>query len=100
MAAWGKRSDAIVDGAKTKLEASTALNIWEQRLEDIFDGRPHDLPDTALAHTLQRFSLDIKVFFFYLVIWIFLFIYKRCYNTLSLIVKQMWKTFTFSIIIL
>ncbi|KAL2940726.1 Phytoene synthase 2 chloroplastic [Bienertia sinuspersici] len=59
---WGQRTDELVDYAASNAEASAALDSWEQRLEDIFDGRPHDIPDIALAHTFQQFPLDIKPF--------------------------------------
>lgn len=59
---WGQITDEIVDKASNDLETSTMLDSWERRLEDIFDGRPHDLMDTALADAVQRFSLDIQPF--------------------------------------
>ncbi|KAL2940751.1 Phytoene synthase 2 chloroplastic [Bienertia sinuspersici] len=62
MTGWGQRTDELVDYAASNTEASAALDSWEQRLEDIFDGRPHDIPDIALTHTFQQFPLDIKPF--------------------------------------
>ena len=38
------------------------LDQWEERLDDIFSGRPHDIADIALADTVQRFSLNIEVY--------------------------------------
>uniref|UniRef100_A0A803KLW0 15-cis-phytoene synthase n=1 Tax=Chenopodium quinoa TaxID=63459 RepID=A0A803KLW0_CHEQI len=60
--AWGHRTDELVDGENAHLTGSTVLDSWENRVEDIFDGRPHDILDTALADTVQQFSLDIKPF--------------------------------------
>lgn len=37
------------------------LDRWEERLEDIFDGRPYDTLDAALTDTVSKFPLDIKV---------------------------------------
>lgn len=62
MAAWSQRTDELVDGgADATLARSAALDSWEERLEDIFNGCPHDIVDVALADTFQRFPLDIKV---------------------------------------
>lgn len=41
--------------------SSAVLDRWEQRLEDIFNGRPFDLLDAALTDTINNFPLDIKV---------------------------------------
>lgn len=60
--AWGQRTDELVDGANANLMSPGALDNWEERLQDIFDGRPHDIVDTALADTVRRFPLDIELF--------------------------------------
>lgn len=57
--AWGQRTDELVDA---DLASAAVLDSWEKRLEDIFNGCPHDLADTALADAVQRFSLDIEPF--------------------------------------
>ncbi|KNA22678.1 hypothetical protein SOVF_031960, partial [Spinacia oleracea] len=59
--AWTQRIDEIVDGPNSRLTDSTVLDSWEKRLEDVFDGRPHDKIDAALAETVQRFPLDITL---------------------------------------
>lgn len=41
--------------------SSAVLDRWEERLEDIFDGRPYDMLDAALTDTVFKFPLDIKV---------------------------------------
>lgn len=60
--AWGQLTDELVDGASTNTGSSAMLEQWEERLDDIFNGRPHDIPDIALADTVQRFSLTIEVY--------------------------------------
>jgi len=62
MAVWCRRTDHLVDGPNAHLTSSTLLDIWEERLEDIFNGCPYDMLDSALADTVQRLPLDIKVF--------------------------------------
>lgn len=39
-----------------------ALDKWESRLEDIFDGKPADNLDAALTDTVNRFPVDIQPF--------------------------------------
>lgn len=41
--------------------SDAVLDRWEERLEDLFNGRPFDMLDAALTHTVQKFPLDIKV---------------------------------------
>ncbi|CAO2837166.1 unnamed protein product [Amaranthus hypochondriacus] len=60
--AWGQLTDELVDGASTNTGSSAMLEQWEERLDDIFNGRPHDIADIALADTVQRFSLTIEPF--------------------------------------
>ncbi|KAJ8437161.1 hypothetical protein Cgig2_016904 [Carnegiea gigantea] len=59
---WCRRTDDLVDGPNAHLASSTLLDIWEERLEEIFNGCPYDILDSALADTVQRFPLDIKPF--------------------------------------
>jgi len=53
--------DELVDGPNAHLISSTVLDRWEERLEDILNGCPYDMLDFALADTIHRFPLDIKV---------------------------------------
>lgn len=39
-----------------------ALNRWEERLENIFAGKPFDNLDAALTDTVNRFPIDIQPF--------------------------------------
>ncbi|KNA24327.1 hypothetical protein SOVF_016830 isoform A [Spinacia oleracea] len=57
--AWGQRTDELVD---EKLASEAELDSWEKKLEDIFNGCPQDIADTALADSVQRFPLDIEPF--------------------------------------
>ncbi|CAN1841694.1 Phytoene synthase 2, chloroplastic [Linum perenne] len=61
---WCRRTDELVDGpnAEYMTTNSTVLERWEERLEDIFNGRPYDLLDAALTDTISKFPLDIKPF--------------------------------------
>ncbi|KAJ6944702.1 hypothetical protein NC652_009910 [Populus alba x Populus x berolinensis] len=58
--AWGTRMDEMVDGPNTVYMATSFLDRWEERLQDIFDGRPYDMLDAALTDTVSNFCLDIK----------------------------------------
>ncbi|XP_057785572.1 phytoene synthase 2, chloroplastic-like [Salvia miltiorrhiza] len=58
---WCRRTDELVDGPNAAHLSST-LDRWEGRLEDIFNGRPYDMLDAALTHTVHKFPLDIKPF--------------------------------------
>lgn len=51
----------MVDGPNAAHLCSGVLDRWEERLHDIFNGRPYDMLDAALTHTLNIFPLDIKV---------------------------------------
>ncbi|KAE8705693.1 Phytoene synthase [Hibiscus syriacus] len=57
-----RRTDELVDGPNADYMSSTVLERWEERLEDIFQGRPYDTLDAALSNTVFSFSLDIKPF--------------------------------------
>ncbi|XP_068636811.1 phytoene synthase 2, chloroplastic-like [Aristolochia californica] len=59
---WCRRTDELVDGPNAIHMTAAVLDKWEERLEDIFSGRPFDMLDAALAHTVQKFPLDIKPF--------------------------------------
>ncbi|KAB2616402.1 phytoene synthase 2 [Pyrus ussuriensis x Pyrus communis] len=59
---WCRRTDELVDGPNSGYMSSEVLDRWEQRLEDIFEGRPYDMLDAALTHTVFNFPLDIKPF--------------------------------------
>lgn len=39
-----------------------ALDRWEERLEGIFDGRPYDILDAALADTVTKYPVHIQPF--------------------------------------
>ena len=39
-----------------------ALDRWEERLENIWEGKPYDILDAALADTVARFPVHIQPF--------------------------------------
>ncbi|KAI5059028.1 hypothetical protein GOP47_0025347 [Adiantum capillus-veneris] len=59
---WCRRTDELVDGPNAPHITPAALNRWEQRLEDLFRGRPYDMLDAALADTVAMFPIDIQPF--------------------------------------
>ncbi|CAA2954794.1 phytoene synthase 2, chloroplastic-like isoform X1 [Olea europaea var. sylvestris] len=59
---WCRRTDELVDGPNAGYMNSSVLDRWDERLEDIFEGRPYDMLDAALTDTLYKFPLDIKPF--------------------------------------
>eukprot|EP00249_Psilotum_nudum_P019042 c27069_g2_i1 orf=455-1831(-) len=59
---WCRRTDELVDGPNSPHITPTALDRWEQRLEDVFNGKPYDMLDSALADTVTRFPVDIQPF--------------------------------------
>ncbi|KAH7435637.1 hypothetical protein KP509_06G072900 [Ceratopteris richardii] len=59
---WCRRTDELVDGPNASHITPAALDRWEQRLEDIYDGRPYDMLDAALADTVRKFPIDIQPF--------------------------------------
>ncbi|XP_047308854.1 phytoene synthase 2, chloroplastic-like [Impatiens glandulifera] len=59
---WCRRTDELVDGPNAIYMGSTVLDQWEERLQDIFDGKPYDILDAALTDTVHKFPLDIKPF--------------------------------------
>jgi phytoene synthase len=58
---WCRRTDELVDGPNASHITPTALDRWEARLEDLFQGRPFDMMDAALADTVGKFPVDIQV---------------------------------------
>lgn len=59
---WCKRTDELVDGPNAALTDKVVLDRWEERLHEIFEGRPYDMLDAALADTVYKFPIDIKPF--------------------------------------
>ncbi|XP_034688615.1 phytoene synthase 2, chloroplastic-like [Vitis riparia] len=59
---WCRRTDELVDGPNAAYMSSAVLDRWEERLHDIFNGRPYDMLDAALTDTIFKFPLDIKPF--------------------------------------
>ncbi|KAI5073391.1 hypothetical protein GOP47_0011404 [Adiantum capillus-veneris] len=59
---WCRRTDELVDGPNAPHITPSALDRWEQRLEDIFEGKPYDMLDAALADTVSKFPIDIQPF--------------------------------------
>eukprot|EP01018_Ginkgo_biloba_P002655 Gb_27208 [translate_table: standard] len=56
------RTDELVDGPNASHITPVALDRWEQRLEDLFDGHPYDMLDAALSDTVSKFPVDIQPF--------------------------------------
>eukprot|EP00252_Welwitschia_mirabilis_P013119 TRINITY_DN289_c0_g1_i1.p1 TRINITY_DN289_c0_g1~~TRINITY_DN289_c0_g1_i1.p1 ORF type:complete len:368 (-),score=60.50 TRINITY_DN289_c0_g1_i1:39-1142(-) len=59
---WCRRTDELVDGPNASHITSIALDRWEKRLEDLFNGHPYDMLDAALFDTVSKFPLDIQLF--------------------------------------
>ncbi|GJN35569.1 hypothetical protein PR202_gb24358 [Eleusine coracana subsp. coracana] len=59
---WCRRTDELVDGPNASYITPTALDRWEKRLEDLFEGRPYDMYDAALSDTVLKFPVDIQPF--------------------------------------
>jgi len=59
---WCRRTDELVDGPNADRITPTALDMWEQRLEDVFEGRPYDILDATLSDTVRKFPLGIQPF--------------------------------------
>ncbi|CAN6481457.1 unnamed protein product [Victoria cruziana] len=59
---WCRRTDELVDGPNAAHVTPTALDRWEGRLDDLFEGRPYDMLDAALADTVSKFPVDIQPF--------------------------------------
>lgn len=58
---WCRRTDELVDGPNASHITPTALDRWESRLEDLFQGRPFDMLDAGLSDTVTKFPVDIQV---------------------------------------
>lgn len=50
-----------MDGPNAIHMSAAVLDRWEERLHDIFYGRPYDMLDAALTDTIYKFPMDIKV---------------------------------------
>ncbi|XP_077220811.1 phytoene synthase 2, chloroplastic-like [Tasmannia lanceolata] len=59
---WCRRTDELVDGPNASHITPTALDRWQSRLEDLFQGRPYDMFDAALSDTVLKFPVDIQPF--------------------------------------
>ncbi|GAB4855298.1 hypothetical protein Ancab_023917 [Ancistrocladus abbreviatus] len=59
---WCRRTDELVDGPNASHITPTALDRWESRLDDLFQGRPFDMLDAALSDTVAKFPIDIQPF--------------------------------------
>ncbi|KAG1348065.1 Phytoene synthase, chloroplastic [Cocos nucifera] len=59
---WCRRTDELVDGPNAFHITPAALDRWEKRLNDVFEGRPYDMFDAALSDTVSKFSVDIQPF--------------------------------------
>ncbi|XP_075645120.1 phytoene synthase 2, chloroplastic [Castanea sativa] len=59
---WCRRTDELVDGPNASHITPTALDRWESRLEDLFQGQPFDMLDAALSDTVAKFPVDIQPF--------------------------------------
>ena len=63
IAVWCRRTDELVDGPNASHITPGALDRWEQRLSDVFEGRPYDMYDAALSHTVSKYPVDIQVLY-------------------------------------
>jgi len=59
---WCRRTDELVDGPNASHITPEALDRWEERLDAIYAGRPYDLLDAALCHTVSNFPIDVQPF--------------------------------------
>mmetsp|Transcript_35943 Transcript_35943/g.49890 ORF Transcript_35943/g.49890 Transcript_35943/m.49890 type:complete len:413 (+) Transcript_35943:140-1378(+) len=59
---WCRRTDELVDGPNASRITPAALQRWDDRLEQIFKGKPYDMLDAALSDTVQKFPVDIQAF--------------------------------------
>lgn len=59
---WCRRTDELVDGPNASHITPKALDRWESRLEDLFNGRSFDMLDAALSDTVAKFPVDIQPF--------------------------------------
>ena len=54
--------ETIDGGSELWPAPAQALDRWEERLENIWEGRPYDILDAALADTVSRFPVHIQPF--------------------------------------
>ncbi|XP_043702245.1 phytoene synthase 2, chloroplastic-like [Telopea speciosissima] len=59
---WCRRTDELVDGLNAAHITPKALDRWEQRLVDLFEGCPYDMYDAALSDTVSKYPVDIQPF--------------------------------------
>ncbi|KAK2977058.1 hypothetical protein RJ640_002544 [Escallonia rubra] len=59
---WCRRTDELVDGPNASHITPKALDRWEKRLSDLFEGRPYDMYDAALSDTVNKYPVDIQPF--------------------------------------
>ncbi|GMY09000.1 phytoene synthase 2, chloroplastic-like [Fagus crenata] len=59
---WCRRTDELVDGPNASHITPKALERWEKRLTDLFEGRPYDMYDAALSDTVTKYPVDIQPF--------------------------------------
>ncbi|KAL4335587.1 hypothetical protein GQ457_07G003480 [Hibiscus cannabinus] len=59
---WCRRTDELVDGPNATHITPRALDRWERRLDDLFEGRPYDMLDAALSDTVSKYPVDIQPF--------------------------------------
>ncbi|WJX37886.1 hypothetical protein P8452_25606 [Trifolium repens] len=59
---WCRRTDELVDGPNASHITPKALDRWEQRLTDVFEGHPYDMYDAALSDTVTKYPVDIQPF--------------------------------------
>ncbi|XP_027329199.1 phytoene synthase 2, chloroplastic [Abrus precatorius] len=59
---WCRRTDELVDGPNASHITPFALDRWESRLEELFQGRPFDMLDASLSDTVSKFPVDIQPF--------------------------------------
>ncbi|KAB8388301.1 hypothetical protein FH972_024775 [Carpinus fangiana] len=59
---WCRRTDELVDGPNASHITPKALERWDKRLNDLFQGRPYDMYDAALSDTVAKYPVDIQPF--------------------------------------
>ncbi|XP_038681508.1 phytoene synthase 2, chloroplastic-like [Tripterygium wilfordii] len=59
---WCRRTDELVDGPNASHITPKALDRWEERLNDLFEGRPYDMFDAALSDIVSKYPVDIQPF--------------------------------------
>lgn len=59
---WCRRTDELVDGPNASQITPKAVDRWEKRLIDVYEGRPYDMYDAALSDTVSKFDVNIQPF--------------------------------------